>query len=112
MFPTRHPGERYKQRVAPVSTAKAFRALAAMATARRRITPGWWTPVGPTSGVLLYPASMPGVCLLIRDGATVTVFVRSQCPTWKDERTVRGRRRALRRPYRRLRAGTRRDAAT
>jgi hypothetical protein len=114
MFPTRHAVERYKQRVAPVSTAEAFRRLAAAAaTARRRGTPRWWTPVAPAPGLsYLYPASMPGVCLLARDGVVLTLFERSQRQAWKYEQaSADGRHGARRRPYQRPAAGTRLDVA-
>jgi hypothetical protein len=114
MYPTRHAVERYQQRVAPVSTAEAFRRLAAAAaTARRRGAPRWWTPIAPAPGLsYLYPVSMPGVCLLVRDGAILTVFERSQCQTWEyDQAATGGRHGARRRPYRRPSAGTRLDVA-
>lgn len=84
MFPTRHAVQRYQQRVMPVSTREAFRALeTAAATARRRATPRWWTPVAPAPGLLfLYPSGMPGVCLLCRDGVILTVFERDACRAW------------------------------
>lgn len=84
MFPTRHAIERYQQRVAPVSTADAARRIRAAAEhARVRPTPRWWTPVAPAPGLLfLYPSSMPGVCLLVREGAVITIYERSQCRAW------------------------------
>jgi hypothetical protein len=87
MFPTRHAVQRFQQRVAPVSTAEAFRQLQSAATsARVRSTPRWWTPVKPAPGLLfLYPAAMPGVCLLVRDGAILTVFQRAQCLAWRHD---------------------------
>ncbi|WFG45155.1 hypothetical protein [Pseudonocardia alni] len=108
MFPTRHAVERFQQRVAAVSTAEAFRQLqSAASTARVRATPRWWTPVKPAAGLLfLYPASLPGVCLLVRDGAILTVYQRSQCQAW---RVARPRQRppapARRHPYRRPAVG-------
>lgn len=85
MFPTRHAVERYQQRVAPVSAAEAFKTLqAAATTARRRSTPRWWTPAAAGPGLLfLYPAALPGVCLLCRDGAILTVFQREVCRGWR-----------------------------
>lgn len=84
MYPTRHAVQRYQQRVAAVSTAEAFRTLAELSeNARVRAKPRWWTPVKPAPGLLFaYPASMPGVCLLLRDGAILTVFERSLCRRW------------------------------
>jgi len=84
MFPTRHAIERFQQRVAPVSTAEAARRIRTAAeSAKVRPTPRWWTPVAPAPGLLfLYPADLPGVCLLVRDGAVITLFERSQCRAW------------------------------
>ncbi len=98
MFPTRHAVERYQQRVESVTTRQAFRALeAAAATACRRGTPRWWTPVAPAPGLLfLYPSELPGVCLLCRDGVILTVYERRTCRTWyvADEAPERRRHRA------------------
>lgn len=84
MFPTQHAIMRFQQRVAPVSAAEAARRIcAAAARAKARPTPRWWTPIAPKPGLLfLYPASLPGVCLLVRNGAVITVFERSQCRSW------------------------------
>lgn len=84
MFPTRHAVQRYQQRVSAVTAREAFRALEqAACTARRRSRPRWWTPVTPAPGLLfLYPADMPGVCLLCREGAILTVFERTTCRAW------------------------------
>jgi hypothetical protein len=90
MFPTRHAIERFQQRVAPVSTAEAARRIRAAAdSAKVRPTPRWWTPVAPAPGLLfLYPADLPGVCLLVRDGAVITLFERSQCRAWDNAGAV------------------------
>jgi hypothetical protein len=84
MFPTRHAIQRFQQRVAAVSTAEAARRIRATAeSAKVRPKPRWWTPVAPAPGLLfLYPADLPGVCLLVRDGAVITVYERSQCRAW------------------------------
>lgn len=114
MFPTRHAVQRFQQRVAAVSTAEAFRQLqTAATTARVRSTPRWWTPVKPVPGLaFLYPASMPGVCLLVRDGAILTVYQRSQCRAWKlDEPPSRGRSGPRMTPYRRPPAGAQLEEA-
>lgn len=109
MYPTRHAVQRYQQRVAPLSTAEAFRRLIELASsARVRATPRWWTPVAPASGLsFAYPADEPGVCLLLRDGAILTVFERSECRTWaaSREERARGARARRRAPYRRPSAG-------
>src|SRR4051794_21348560 len=106
MFPTRHAVQRYQQRVSAVSTGDAFRTLQTAAQhARRRSTPRWWTPVAAAPGLLfLYPASLPGVCLLCRDGVILTVFQREICRSWvAAEPPPVSHRRA--RPYRRPVAG-------
>jgi hypothetical protein len=108
MYPTRHAVERYQQRVAAVTTAQAFRQLSALAdNARIRSTPRWWTPVAPAPGLsFAYPASMPGVCLLLRDGVILTVFERSQCRAWRlADDTPTGRHGTRLTPYRRPSAG-------
>ena len=86
VFPTRHAVERFQQRVAPVTTAEAARRIrSAAAHARVRPTPRWWTPAAPAPGLLfLYPADLPGVCLLVREGAVVTVFERGECRDWEN----------------------------
>lgn len=104
MFPTRHAIQRYQQRIAPVSTYEAFKTLqTAAVTARRRATPRWWTPITPAPGLLfLYPATLPGVCFLCRDGAILTVFERDMCRRWAlaepVQRTKLGRHGAYHRP--------------
>lgn len=90
MFPTRHAIERFQQRVASVTTAEAARRIReAAAQARVRPTPRWWTPVAPAPGLLfLYPSSLPGVCLLVRNGAVITIYERSQCRLWEDASSI------------------------
>ncbi len=109
MFPTRHAVQRYQQRVMPVSTREAFRALeTAAATARRRATPRWWTPVEPAPGLLfLYPPAMPGVCLLCRDGVILTVFERGTCREWHAAEAQAERMRTRPTAYHRPSAGSR-----
>lgn len=110
MYPTRHAVQRYQQRVAPVSTAEAFRRLAELAShAKVRSTPRWWTPVDPAPGLsFAYPAAEPRVCLLLRDGAILTVFERSQCRSWTAaaDELSRGDHARRRNPYRRPSAGS------
>jgi hypothetical protein len=100
MFPSRHAVQRFQERVAPVTTAEAFRRIQdAAANARVRATPRWWTPVAPQPGlVFLYPASMPGICLLARNGVIVTVYERSQCRSWEHDPPARERPIPYRRP--------------
>jgi hypothetical protein len=109
MFPTRHAIERFQQRVAAVSTAEAARRIRAAAdSAKVRPTPRWWTPVAPAPGLLfLYPADLPGVCLLVRDGAVITLFERSQCRAWNKAGPVETARPAKPAPYHRTSPGAR-----
>lgn len=110
MFPTRHAIERFQQRVAPVTTAEAARRIrAAAAGAKARPTPRWWTPVAPAPGLrFLYPADLPGVCLLTRDGAVITIFERSECRSWNEATPVSsGGRHTRPEPYRRPSPGAR-----
>lgn len=91
---TQHAIERFQKRVAPISTTEAARRLSeAAGHARVRATPRRWTPVVPGPGLLfLYPASLPGVCLLVRAGTVITVLERSHCRRWTAGRTPGGRR--------------------
>lgn len=108
MFPTRHAVQRYQQRVDSVTTREAFHALEGAATrARRRVKPRWWTPVSPAPGLLfLYPADMPGVCLLCRNGVILTVFERSTCRAWHAAEAGAERLRARPIAYHRPSAGS------
>ncbi len=109
MYPTRHAVMRYQQRVAPVSTAEAFRRLAAAgANAHQFDAPRWWNPIASEPGLsYLYPAAMPGVCLVVRDGAIQSVYERAQCQQWEAEQTLFSRRRATRQRRSARAAGTR-----
>lgn len=84
VFPTRHAIQRFQERVAPVTTAEAarrIRDLAASSVVCKR--PRRWTPAVAGPGLtFLYPAATPGVCLLVRDGAVLTVFERSMAKAW------------------------------
>ena len=113
MFPTRHAIQRFQERVAPVGTAEAARRIReAAAHARVRATPRWWTPVAPAPGLtFLYPASLPGVCLLAREGAVVSVYERSQCRQWEQGGPPEGRTLRRAEPYRRPCPGERLEEA-
>jgi hypothetical protein len=91
---THHAIQRFQKRVAPISAVEAARSIsAAAAHARVRTTPRRWMLVAPEPGLLfLYPASLPGVCLLVRDGTVITVFERSQCRRWTQDLSPGGRR--------------------
>lgn len=109
MILTHHAIQRFQQRVSDVAADVAARRLQqAVAQTRGRPTPRWWTPVKPKPGLLfIYPATLPGVCLVAYNGAVVTVFVRSQCLSWTRDAQLTAapavRRRA---PYRRPSPGT------
>jgi hypothetical protein len=108
MYPTRHAVQRYQERVAAVSTAEAFRRLVELCDQSKiRARPRWWTPVRPAPGLTFaYPSSMPGVCLLLRNGAILTVFERSLCRAWAAaERAPAATRARQCAPYRRPSAG-------
>jgi hypothetical protein len=102
MVLTRHAIKRFQERVRPVSAEIAARLIRDAADrSPARPTPRWWTPVRPAPGRLfLYPATMPGVCFLVRDGAIVTVLERSQCRSWARAPRDSGAR-IVRRPYQR-----------
>lgn len=109
MVLTRHAIQRYQQRVSDVDAHVAARRLQeAVSRTRARPTPRWWTPATPKPGLLfLYPAALPGVCLVAYNGAVVTVLVRSQCLSWTRESHALPTRAARRRPpYHRPSPGT------
>ncbi len=109
MYPTRHSVQRFQERVAPVTAAEAarrIRELCAEATVLRR--PRRWTPASAGPGLtFLYPAALPGVCLLVRDGAVLTVFERSTARSWVcAAESTGGRRLATVHPYHRPSPGS------
>ena len=109
MILTRHAIQRFQQRVSNVDAELAARRLRdAMSRTRARQKPRWWTPVAPKPGLLfLYPAALPGVCLVAYNGAVVTVFVRSQCLSWTREANLTTSPASRRRPpYHRPSPGT------
>lgn len=108
MVLTFHAIERFQQRVRDVSAEDAARRIRdAVSHSRAQPKPRWWTPVAKGKGHLfIYPQAMPGVCFLVRDGAIITVFVRSQCRAWQrtPDDTVRRAKRLP--PYRRPSPGS------
>jgi len=97
-----HAIQRYQERVAPaISNREAVSQIRSiLATANSRSRPRWWTRVaGERPGCrYLYSASRADVCLVVRDGAVVTVFSRSVCALWRASQPV------MARPARHLRA--------
>lgn len=82
---TRHAIERFQQRVERLPASEVAHIIErAVAQASVRPKPRWWTPVAPSPGlVFLYPATLPGICLLVRDHFIVTVLTRAQCRVWR-----------------------------
>ena len=84
-FVTAHAINRYQERVEPAaSRQEALRAIREiLGHARSRSRPRLWTKVNTRPGCrYLYSADHPGVCLVVRGRAVVTVFSRSSCATW------------------------------
>src|SRR4051794_15226363 len=109
MYPTRHSIQRFQQRVAPATTAEAarrIRELCAGAAVLRR--PRRWTPTCAGPGVtFLYPAALPGACLVVRDGVVLTVYERTTARSWVRAAEPTDRRRpATVHPYRRPSPGS------
>lgn len=114
MFPTRHAIQRFQERVAPVTAAEAARRIReAAASATIRTRPRWWTPVAPAAGIrFAYPHTLPGVCLLIREDAVITIFERRSCRRWHASRADSLESAAGRsQPYRRAAPGQRLEEA-
>lgn len=90
-YVTPHSIDRYRDRVDPTASRQtALRTiLSIVRTARSRPRPRHWTCVESQPGSrYLYSATHPGICLVERDGAIVTLFSRSICTKWKTERTT------------------------
>lgn len=105
---SRHAIDRYRQRVAAVTSAEAARRLAEFAAAStRRPTPRRWTEVAPAPGMLfLYPHADPDVCLVMKADTVVTVFSRVVCFGWRAGQEFGPRGPERRRPYHRPSPGT------
>lgn len=105
---SQHAIDRYRQRVAAVTTAEAARRLAEFASdSTRRPTPRRWTEVAPAPGVLfLYPHADSDVCLVMKGNTVVTVFSRVVCLGWRTPKEFGPRRTARRQPYHRPSPGT------
>jgi hypothetical protein len=78
-----HAIQRWRERVDPGTRVPAARAALArfLAHGRSRSTPRHWMSVVKQSpGVrFVYSSDMPGVCVLVRDGAALTVVTRTLC---------------------------------
>lgn len=100
---TRHAIKRFQERVEQLPAKEVARIIMrAAARASVRPKPRWWTPVAPSAGLLfLYPATLPGICLLVRERSVVTVLTRAQCRVWRarrDAEIVKHDKRAYHRP--------------
>jgi hypothetical protein len=85
VFVTAHAITRYQERVEPgASRQEALRAIREILQhACSRSRPRLWTKVKTRPGYrYLYSADHPGVCLVVRGRAVVTVFSRSSCAAW------------------------------
>jgi hypothetical protein len=84
---TAHAVQRYCERVEPGSSAQTANAAIAeiAATGRRRARPRRWTRIAGCrpGAVYVYSHCHPGVCLVMRREAVVTVFSRRACVEWR-----------------------------
>lgn len=94
-----HALQRYRERVDPAASLwdaeRAIRELSGSARVRSRPR-HWMGTQGVRPGArYLYPASRPGVCLVVVDRTVVTVFSRAKCAAWvrhRENRTGRRKR--------------------
>ena len=86
---TRHAIDRYRDRVEPsVTPEQAFHVIhQIICSARACPRPRRWcrlVGLGMRPGCrYLYSAEFPGVCLVVRGHAVVTVFSRKKCAEWR-----------------------------
>ena len=84
---TAHAVQRYCERVEPGSSAQTANAAITeiAATGRRRARPRRWTRIAGCrpGAVYVYSHVHPGVCLVMRREAVVTVFSRRACVEWR-----------------------------
>ena len=87
---TRHAAERYRDRVDRFATTpeavKAIRRIAGAGRACRR--PRKWCRLARVAtredSLYLYSAVYPGVCLVVRGNAVVTVYSKGVCVEWRN----------------------------
>jgi hypothetical protein len=106
-FVTAHAIERYQARVDPTASRRAgLRAIREIvADGKNRSKPRHWTNVGARPGCrYVYSAKHPGICLVIRGGAVVTLFSRTTCSQWRPAPDGGAAARSPQ-PYRRPQAG-------
>ncbi len=85
-FVSAHAIQRYQERVDPtVSRREALRDIREVVNeGKARPRPRHWTHVDARPGSrYVYWAGRPGVCVVMRDGAVVTVFSRQACSEWR-----------------------------
>ena len=97
---TRHAIERYQQRVDRTANVRdaaiAISQILDHATARPRPR-RWSRVVAQVAGTrYLYSARRPGVCLVVADGAVVTVHSRAVCASWRHSDVQRQEGREMR----------------
>ena len=86
---TYHAIDRFRDRVDPSATpAEAFNAIHQISSSARTCSrPRRWcrlVGVGTRQGSrYLYSAAYPGVCLVVRGNAVVTVFSKMVCAEWR-----------------------------
>ena len=89
LFVTRHAIDRFRERVEPCATLdEVVNAIHQISSsARVRSQPRRWCRlVGVRTqpgSRYLYSAAYPGVCLVVRGNAVVTVFSRKVCTEWR-----------------------------
>lgn len=76
---TRHAAERWAERVGGAGSSQAS-LEGFLARARRRPRPRHWTTAAAQPGTsFMYLADQPGICVVVREGAAVTVLTRMLC---------------------------------
>jgi hypothetical protein len=91
-----HAIQRYRERVAPGASVDdaALTITAIVATGTRRPKPRRWCRPIPARAATryVYSAAFPGVCVVVKGDAVVTVFSRSQCALWRHQQAIVGGR--------------------
>ena len=86
---TRHAVDRFRDRVEPSATpARAFAAIRQISSSARACSrPRKWCRLRGVNARpgsrYMYSAAHPGICLVVRGGAIVTVFSKEACADWR-----------------------------
>lgn len=84
---TGHAVLRYRERVAPeASSHEAVATISAIVESggRRPKPRRWCRPVSPRAAArYVYSASFPGICVVLKGDAAITVFSRRVCALWR-----------------------------